>query len=188
MDRKGPWGITGRSDIIPEEDKILRPRRRGVTLPGFTSGFAVFGLAVVLTAVLALTQPLPGRLGAAEAAGPSLQERRHQRDQDKRLSNEAEFTSKICETGISASIHWPSFETRGRNMNVVGRCDVALSALERLCRENKSKVQSSVRHVQCGAGDKRAVVISGSTIRYAVGPRAARDDHDFVYKILKRKL
>lgn len=157
---------------------------RGVAVPGFAPGFVVLALALVLV----LAQPLMSGFASAEAAGPSLQERRHQRDQDKRFANEAEFTSEKCETKITASIHWPSFQTRRRGMNVVGRCDVALSALERLCRENKSKVQGRVHHVQCGAGDKRAVVMSGSTIRYAVSPRPSRDDHDFVYKFLKRKL
>lgn len=157
---------------------------RGTALPGFGAILIALGVAVVLV----LAQPVPNSLVSAQAAGPSLHERRHQRDQDKRLADEAEFTSKICESRITASIHWPSFQTRGSGASVVGRCDVALSALERLCRENKSKVQESVRHVQCGAGDKRAVVLSGSTVRYAVSPRPSRDDHDFVYKILKRKL
>lgn len=145
---------------------------------------ALLGLAVTLV----LARPLFPGAAPAEAAGPSLQERRHQRDQEKRFSDEAEFTSKICETKISASIHWQSFRTRGSTRNVVGYCDVALSALERICRENKSKVQGRVRHVQCGAGEKRRVVVSGSTVRYAVGPRPSRDDHNYVYKTLKRQL
>lgn len=145
---------------------------------------ALLGLALILVAA----EPLLGAFAPAEAAGPSLQERRHQRDQEKRLNDEAEFTSKICETRISASIHWQSFSTRGGSQNVVGYCDVALSALERICRENKSKVQGRISHVQCGAGEKRRVVVSGSTVRYAVGPRPSRDDHDYVYKTLKRQL
>ncbi len=150
----------------------------------------VWRLAVLLglALTLVLARPLFDSLAPAEAAGPSLQERRHQRDQEKRFSDEAEFTSKICGTRISASIHWPSFSTRGSAMNVVGYCDVALSALERICREDKSKVQSRISHVQCGAGAKRRVVVSGSTVRYAVGPRPSRDDHDYVYKTLKRQL
>jgi hypothetical protein len=110
------------------------------------------------------------------------------RDQERRLAHEADFTSKMCETNITTSIHWPSFNTRGTGQYVVGRCDVALSAIERICRDNKAKVKGRIRHFECGAGDKRAIDLNGSSVRYAVGPRPKRDDHDFVYKFLNRKL
>lgn len=119
---------------------------------------------------------------------PSLRERQAMRDQERRLNSEAEFTSKICDTQISASIHWSSFNTRGSGLSVVGYCDVALSAIERICREDKSKVKGRLRSLQCGAGEKRAVELTGATLRYAVGPRPGGDDHEFVYRYLKKKL
>lgn len=149
--------------------------------------FALFALLVWGVAPV-LAQPVPGLAQAARAERESLQERRHQRDQEERLADEAAFTSKVCSTRISASIHWPSFATRGKNLNVVGYCDVALSALERICRESKQKVQGRISHLECGAGNRRRVVINGSTIQYAVSARPARDDVDFVYDRLKRGL
>lgn len=146
-------------------------------------------LSVVVWAMaLILVHPLPDFGPGAEAAKPSLQERRHQRDQEERLADEAAFTSKVCKTRISTSIRWDSFAVLGRTPDAVGYCDVALSALERICRESLSKVQGRIRHLECGVGRKRTVVISGSTIRYAVSPRRSRDDVDFVYKQLKRGL
>ena len=143
---------------------------------------------VVWAMALTLVLPLPDFGPGAEAEKPSLQERRHQRDQEERLADEASFTSKVCKTRISTSIRWDSFAVLGRAPDAVGYCDVALSALERICRESLGKVQGRVRHLECGVGRKRTVVISGSTIRYAVSPRRSRDDVDFVYKQLKRGL
>lgn len=137
---------------------------------------------------LVLVQPLPDFGPDAEAEKPSLQERRHQRDQEERLADEAAFTSKICNTRISTSIRWDSFAVLGRYPDAVGYCDVALSALERICRESRAKVQGRIRHLECGVGKKRTVIVSGSTIRYAVSARRSRDDVDFVYKQLKRNL
>ena len=124
----------------------------------------------------------------AASSSPTLQERQHMRDQERRLRSEADFTSKVCQTRVSASIHWPSFETRGTGRRVASYCDVALSAIERLCREDVEKAKGLVRNLKCGAGKKRAVSLSGSTLNYAVGPSPSRADHDFVYKYLKKKL
>lgn len=110
------------------------------------------------------------------------------RDQERRLRNEAEFTSNVCQTRVSASIHWESFGTRGLGRPVSSYCDVALSAIERLCREDLEKARGLVRSLRCGAGKKRAVSLSGSSLNYAVGPSPSRADHDFVYKYLKKKL
>ena len=110
------------------------------------------------------------------------------RDQDRRLRNEAEFTSRVCQTGVSASIDWNSFGTRGIGKRVSSYCDVALSAIERLCREDLEKAKGLVRSLRCGAGKKRAVSLSGSTLKYAVGPSPSRADHDYIYKYLKKKL
>ena len=143
---------------------------------------------LVWAVLIVFVQPAVPGAGDAEAAGTSLQERRHQREQQRRLDDEAAFTSNVCNTRISASIHWDSFNSRGGTLNVVGFCDVALSAIERICRETPGKVQSRIRHLECGAGERRAVQLNGGTVKYAVGPRPSREDFDYVYKTLKRKL
>lgn len=119
---------------------------------------------------------------------PSLRDIRHQRDQDRRFNNEVEFTNQICGTNISASIRWDSFNSRGTGAYVVGSCDVALSAIESICRENPARVRGKIAHVECGTAKKRNALLQNGTLQYAVGYDTKRDDYDFVLKYLKKKL
>lgn len=108
----------------------------------------------------------------ALAAESTYRERMMMQDQSRKLSEEAEFTSEICGTRISASLRWDSFLARdGRvSTNVYRECDGALSAIERICRD-ESKVEAlrkQLQRVECGGGRKTRVRLEDGSLRYAI--------------------
>jgi len=142
----------------------------------------VFG-ALVVAAVLGI--------GLSPASAQTLREKRLQQEQDAALDEEAKFTSDICKTRISASIDWASFKARdGRLRGAYARdCDKALSAIERICREDggRRKVKRGISRVKCGAGNRRRVVLEDGKLLYAIDGRGG-NDHEYIYKYLKKKL
>lgn len=108
----------------------------------------------------------------AHAADTTYRERMMMQEQSRKLSEEAEFTSETCGTRIRASLHWDSFLARdGRvSTNVYRECDGALSAIERICRD-ESKVEAlreKLQRVECGGGKKTRVRLEDGSLRYAI--------------------
>jgi hypothetical protein len=129
-------------------------------------------------------------VGTAVAESGSLRDERTKREQDKAFAEEAKYTSEVCGSRITASIHWQSFENRdvALDHSYYRDCDVALAAIERMCREGQmARVTTQIKSVQCGAGTKRRVVLSNGTLLYAI-PVRPKNDHKFIYDYLNKKL
>ncbi|TNE36040.1 MAG: hypothetical protein EP347_11955 [Alphaproteobacteria bacterium] len=125
----------------------------------------------------------------AEPSGTLLDER-VKRDQSRSFSNEARYTSEVCDTTITASIHWESFEARDGNLtrSYDRDCDNALSAIERICREGKwEEVAANIKRVRCGAGKENRAVLENGTLLFAVS-RNPNEAHQKVYDYLNKKL
>ena len=139
--------------------------------------------------VLALAVALGASYSPASAE--TLREKRLMQEQNAALAEEAKFTSEICNTRITASIDWASFHARdGRLRGSYARdCDKALSAIERICREDggRRKVKRGISRVKCGGGNRRRAVLDDGRLLYAIDDKGG-NDHEYIYKYLKKKL
>lgn len=104
---------------------------------------------------------------SATAVQP-LSEIRAREQAEKQLRDEAAFTSKVCGTSVRARIDWSTAQDWPANANIAKSCDGALSALEAVCRSNKSK-GSKVKSFVC-KGDGSGPGLSGSTLVYGASP------------------
>ncbi len=139
---------------------------------------------------VALLVPLFMASAPAYAADTTYREEKMMEDQNRKLSEEAEFTSEICGTRISVKLRWDSFLARdGRvSSGVYRECDRALSAIERICRD-ESKVEAlreKLQRVECGGGKKTRVRLEDGSLRYAI----SRGDggHQDVFEYLNSRL
>lgn len=153
-----------------------------------TTRISIPGVAVLLAGFVFVLAASAGSV-LAEPSG-SLLDERVKRDQSRSFSDEARYTSEVCDTNISASIHWESFEARDGSLtrSYDKDCDNALSAIERICREGKwEEVAANIKRVRCGAGTKTRAVLENGTLLFAVTNRPS-GSHEDVYRYLNSKL
>jgi hypothetical protein len=103
-------------------------------------------------------------LATAGASAQSLRSLRQQEADNAALSREAAYTSSVCGAPIGARIDWASAASWPEGESLAAACDGALSALETICRSDKSRA-AKVRSFVC-AGDGAGPSISGGTFRY----------------------
>jgi hypothetical protein len=146
---------------------------------------------VCRAATLSLVAAFLFGAGLAPVEAGSLREKRLQQGENEALADEARFTSEVCGTRISASIDWDSYTLRdGRLSGRYARdCDRALSAIERICRQEggKRKVRRQIKSVRCGAGDRRRIVLKEGRLLYAISDRRGAD-YEYIYDYLSKNL
>jgi len=103
---------------------------------------------------------------SGSAGAQSLRDLRAHDADDRALSREAAYTSKVCGRPIDASIDWRSAVDWPADESLADACDGALSAIETICRAGKTEIVSSF---VC-AGDGSGPSLSGSTLRYGASP------------------
>ncbi|TNE57205.1 MAG: hypothetical protein EP340_09420 [Alphaproteobacteria bacterium] len=153
-----------------------------------TTRISLSGAAISLAGLVFVLAVIAGA-ALAEPSG-SLLDERVKRDQSRAFSDEARYTSEVCDTTITASIHWESFEKRDGNLtrSYDKDCDNALSAIERICREGKwEEVAANIKRVRCGAGNEIRAVLDNGTLLFAVTKRPS-GSHEEVYRYLNKRL
>jgi len=120
--------------------------------------------------LLALAVAAPALIGGARAQ--SLAEARARATEERRLSDEVAFTNRTCGTSIRGRIDWGRAGDWPSNRSLAQACDVALGALEAVCREpgGAEAAKSGVSSFTC-AGDGSGVSLSGGRLRYGAGGR-----------------
>lgn len=110
---------------------------------------------------------------SAVAAGdePTLREIRARQAEERKLANEVAYTNRVCSTSISASIDWARASRWPAGKSLTGACDVALSALEAVCRTDNGRTRAAkVTSFTCSA-DGSGPALSGGRLRYGAGGR-----------------
>ncbi|MCB2112066.1 MAG: hypothetical protein KDD85_00800 [Parvularculaceae bacterium] len=103
---------------------------------------------------------------SGSAGAQSLRDLRARDAEERALSREAAYTSKICGRAIDASIDWRSAEQWPEKESLAEACDGALGAVETVCRAGRTNIVSSF---VC-AGDGAGPSLSGTTLRYGASP------------------
>lgn len=131
---------------------------KSTSISSFLGRIALTTLAIVTMAVPVL---------AAVSSQP-LRDLRAREAEERELAAEAAFTGQVCGTSISADIDWASASDWPANVSIAKICDGALSALEAICRADRSR-GSQVSSFEC-AGDGTGPDLSRGTLRYGASP------------------
>jgi len=124
---------------------------------------------------------------ALSVAAQSLKDRKAQVGAEQALESEVAYTNQVCNSTISASVDWSSFDDAAESgSDPSARCDVALSAIENLCADEKAQaaVRERVQQVVCSKGEARDVNLTQGTLWVRMnGPSG--DDFEFVRTYLE---
>ena len=105
---------------------------------------------------------------AMAASNQPLKTLRAREAEERALDREARFTGKVCGTSIRTRIDWSSASDWPASVSIAKSCDGALSALEAICRSDRSR-GSRVTSFVC-SGDGGGPSLSGGTLYYGASP------------------
>ncbi len=123
-------------------------------------------------------------IGTGDVFAQALLEKRNRAAQDQSLKEEAAFTNSVCDSRIRARIDWDTFPANAatRHKRLYRQCDVALGAIERICRTTslKETVANRIRIVECKGNVRMRIRLTGSTLHYEFAKNSQGDAAEIV--------